>query len=86
MQERHPVQQIGAYLGIAGGAIFVGIFLVVLLNGGWPDFLEPIQNLYGFVSSWIGDAAIVVEAWIFIGPGALLYYLGKSLGERKPRR
>ena len=86
MQKRHPIQQIGAYMGITGGAIFVGIFVVVLLNGGWPNFLKPIQNLYDAISDWTGDAAIVIEMWLFIGPGALLYYWGKALSERKRRQ
>lgn len=84
MQKRHPVQQIGAYLGMAGGAIFVGIFVIVLLNGGWPNFLKPIPNLYATISDWTGDAAILIEMWLFIGPGALLYFRGKALSDRKP--
>lgn len=81
IQKRHPIQQFGAYLGMAGGAVFIGIFVIVLLNGCWPDFLKLIQNLYGVISDWTGEAAIVIEMWLFIGPGALIYYWGKSLGE-----
>ena len=83
IQKRHPIQQFGAYLGMVGGAVFIGIFVIVLLNGRWPDFLKPIQNLYGVISNWTGEAAIVIEMWLFIGPAALIYYWGKSLGERQ---
>jgi hypothetical protein len=84
--KQHPVQRFGAYLGIVGALALAGIFVVVMLNGRWPEFLYPVRSVFGAISGVVGDAAIVVEAWLFVGPGALIYFWGKRLGERKPRR
>jgi hypothetical protein len=81
--KRHPIQQFGACLGIIGGAALVTIFLTVLINGRWPEFLEPIRNLFGLISDWTGSFALIAEIWLFIGPGALIYYWGKSLTEKR---
>ena len=81
--KRHPIQRLGAYLGIIGGTALAMIFLTVLTNGRWPEFLKPIQNLFGLISNWTGSFALVAEIWLFIGPGALIYYWGKSLTEKR---
>ena len=86
MVKRHPIQQMGAYLGIAGGALLASIFALVLANGRWPDFLKPVQNLFGIIAEVAGDFALILEIWLFIGPGVLLYYWGKHLSEKRQRR
>ncbi len=84
--KRHPIQQLGAYLSIIGGVALVLVFLTVVVNGTWPQFLKPIQNLFGLISAWIGSFALIAEVWLFIGPGVLIYYWGKSLTEKRQRR
>ena len=73
------VERIGGLLIFAGVAMLAGIFLVVLLFGQWPDFLEPIQSLFGSIGSTVGGFAFVVEVWIFVGPGLLVFWIGRRL-------
>jgi hypothetical protein len=84
--KRHPIQQLGAYLGLTGGALLAAIFVLVLVNGSWPAFLQPVQNLFGAISHWAGDFALIAEIWLFVGPGVLLYYWGKHLAEKREHR
>ncbi len=70
---------------MAGGLTLAGIFLVVLLNRRWPEFLHPVRNFFGLIANWVGDWAFIVEVWLFIGPGALFYYLEKRLAARHSR-
>ena len=63
---------------LAGGLAIAAIFLIVLLNGTWPEFLKPVQNAAGGISGYIGGAVWLVWVAVFIGPG----YAVQSIGER----
>jgi hypothetical protein len=71
---------------MAGGLVLALIFLTVLLNGHWPDFLRPVQLMFQTISSVFGSFALVLEVWIFIGPGAVIYLVGQKLAERRSQR
>jgi hypothetical protein len=75
----YALEKIGLGLLYIGGASFVGVFAIVLLNGRWSDFLSPIRDLFGFLSSWAGNFAFIIELWLFIGPGLALYWIGRRM-------
>jgi hypothetical protein len=72
----HPLERIGGWLIIIGFAAFAGVFLVVIVNATWPEFLRPVQSLYAGISDIFGSVAIIIEAWLFVGPGFLIKYIG----------
>lgn len=67
-----------------GGIVFAGIFLIVLANRHWPFFLQGVRDYYALVASLFGDLALIVEAWTFLGPGGLVYLLGRWLEGTRP--
>jgi hypothetical protein len=79
------LQSLGQWTMMAGGVVLVGIFVVVLLNGRWPHFLFPVRNYYQLVTSLLGDLGIIVEIWTFLGPGGLIYLLGKRIADPSSR-
>jgi len=84
---KHPLQIVGLWLATLGGLAFASVFLVVLVNGTWPTFLQPVRSLFEILgASLLGDWAFIVEIWIFIGPGMLIYWLGERLQDRAARK
>ena len=73
------LEKLGTALAAIGGICFAGIFLIVLLNGTWPEFLEPVRNCYAAISDLVGSLAFLVELVIFVGPGLLVALAGQSL-------
>lgn len=73
------LERIGMALAILGGACFAAIFLIVIVNGSWPDFLEPVRSRYALANNLVGEFAFVVEILCFTGPGLLISALGAKL-------
>lgn len=71
--------RIGNLLMYVGGAALVSIFAVVLLVGHWPEWLRGVQAYFALLGGIFGIFAIPIEIWTFIGPGAILRYLGEKL-------
>jgi hypothetical protein len=73
------VEKLGSVLMMIGGVCIVGIFLAVLVNGSWPDYLSPVQAHARAISDVVGG--LVWLAWVaaFIGPGFLVQLLGHWL-------
>lgn len=78
------VRRLGGWLFYAGIAAFAGIFIIVMINGTWPALLYPVKALFATLNDWVGGFAIIVEGWLFLGPGLLLIWLGKAM-ERKEK-
>jgi hypothetical protein len=70
---------IGKALFAIGALLFAGIFLVVLINGKWPLFLEPVRSRFSLASDFLGPFTFIVEAIIFVGPGLLLRWIGQRI-------
>jgi hypothetical protein len=68
---------------VAGGVAIAAIFITVLINGHWPEFLKPVQNTAKSFSSYIGDFVWLVWVAVFIGPGWIVQSLGDWLGTRQ---
>jgi len=66
-----------------GGLLIAAIFLVVLINGQWPEFLSPIQNAARGISDFIGGLVWLVWVAVFIGPGFLVHSLGEILASKR---
>lgn len=81
----NSIEKVGSYLAIFGATSLACIFVAVMLNGGWPDSFAPIRALFRLLGDTIGDAAIVVEGLIFIGPGLLVRALGTKIREKNER-
>lgn len=73
------VEKAGTYLMLAGAACIAGIFLIVLVNGTWPDFLAPIQDRARLISDVVGNLVILVWTIVFFGPGYLVQLFGQWL-------
>jgi len=76
MEQQGHLERIGNWLIIIGAAALAGIFATVIINGSWPEVLRPVQGLFAFLGDWLGDAALVVEGLLFLGPGLALKYFG----------
>jgi hypothetical protein len=76
-QAQNFVERAGVALAVLGAISLGGIFLIVLSNGSWPDFLSPIKDLFRTLGDHIGDWALIVEFWIFVLPGLVVYGLGR---------
>jgi hypothetical protein len=76
------LERIGFALAILGGALFAAIFIVVLVSGSWPQFLDPVRERFKIISSFLGSFTFVAEVLIFLGPGGLVLMLGQWLQER----
>jgi hypothetical protein len=77
--------RIGYGLAAIGLILFVGIFVIVLANGSWPQFLEPVRARFAIISDFVGGFALIVEGAIFVGPGILIAWLGQHLAGRHRR-
>ena len=73
------IERAGYMLAWAGGLTYAAIFLIVLVNGRWPHFLQPIQSRFAIAGRFLGDFAFMAEIAVFVGPGLLLATLGKNL-------
>jgi len=73
------LETLGRGLAILGGAVLVLMILVIIVHGGWPVFLEPVQSRFKLISGLLGNYAIIVEGLCFVGPGLLLAALGDWL-------
>jgi hypothetical protein len=86
MSDTNLIERAGGILVIIGGASFAAIALCVLVNGTWPQALKPVQHTFAFLSDWIGEWALAIEIWAFIGPGMLLMWMGSKIRERHEYR
>lgn len=78
-RSENVIERIGFSLAVLGGLAFASIFIIVLVNGSWPDFLWPVQSRFAIISDFVGPWAFAVELFIFIGPGLLVYLIGQRL-------
>lgn len=77
------LERAGSFLMLIGGLSIAGIFLIVLVNGTWPEFLAPVQDIAGFVSGWVGDFVWLVWVAVFIGPGWLIQFVGQKVQKNR---
>ena len=73
------VKKAGIGLAAAGGLAYLAIFAIVLVNGTWPDFLEPIQTKFATMEQFLGPLNWPAQIAMFAGPGGLLYLLGERI-------
>jgi hypothetical protein len=76
------LERVGKWLTMAGGIALLGIFAVVMINGHWPSWLQPVRAAFSGVASVLGEGAIVVEGLAFVGPGLVIMWIGQHLVER----
>jgi hypothetical protein len=76
------LEKAGGVLAIVGAAALGGIFMVVLVNGTWPTFFSPIRSVFTAIGNSVGNWALVIEGWLFVGPGLLLRALGAKLRDK----
>lgn len=67
---------------VIGGLIFVSILIVVLFNGSWPDFLEPVRSRFGIINSFLGPFTFIAELAVFLGPGWIVFWLGQQMKQQ----
>ena len=75
------IELVGTGIAIVGGIALASIFIIVMVNGSWPEFLRPFQVTAQTLSGFIGALAFPVEIAIFVGPGMLIRFLGEKLQE-----
>jgi len=73
------LERAGRHLMLVGVASIAGIFLIVLVNGTWPEFLIPVKDRASLIADLVGDFVIVVWGLVFVGPGFLVQSLGQWL-------
>lgn len=75
-----PMERLGGYMMFAGGVSIAIIFLIVLVNGSWPSFLEPVQNAARGIGDTVGDLVWLFWVAAFIGPGFIVQQIGIKIG------
>ena len=70
----------------AVAAIAVGVGMIILNGGRWPDSLAPVQNLFQTLHASFGPLGYIIQVALFAGPGALVWWLADYLEERQRRR
>ena len=80
------LRRLGIWLFYVGLAAFAGIFIIVMFNGTWPIFLSPVKILFSTLSNYVGGWALIVEGWLFLGPGILLVKFGDALLKKQDRQ
>ncbi len=70
------LERLGQALSLLGGATLALVILIVIINGRWPVFLEPVRSRFELISGFLGDYAIIVEGLCFVGPGLLIAWIG----------
>ncbi len=75
------IELLGTATAIIGGIALASIFIIVMINGSWPDFLRPFQATAQTLSSFLGGFVFPVEVAIFVGPGMLIRFFGEKLQE-----
>jgi hypothetical protein len=83
-EPKGAVERSGIYVAVGGVALLAGIFLVVFVNGSWPETLSPVRALFQFLGDTIGDWAVIAEVGIFAAPGLVIYGVGRLLNQVKP--
>ncbi len=73
------IERTGFSLAVLGGIAFASIFVIVFVNGSWPDFLWLVQSQFAIIFDFVGPWAFAVELFIFVGPGLLVYFIGQRL-------
>lgn len=77
------IQKLGIALACIGGICFASIFIVVIANGSWPNFLEPVRSRFELIDDFVGGFAFIVELFLFVGPGLLIAAVGEKLKSAK---
>lgn len=77
------VQRAGIALMVAGAACLAAILILVLVNGSWPDYLEPVRSRFELAHRLVGNFAFEVEVGLFLLPGGLTFWLGERMGRRQ---
>jgi hypothetical protein len=73
------LEKLGTITAALGGLALAAIFAAVIVNGSWPPSLHLIRDLFARIGDAVGDAAIVAEGLLFVGPGLLVRRIGSSL-------
>ena len=71
---------------VAVAAIVIGVGMIILNGGTWPDSLAPVQSLFQTLHGSFGPLAYIIQIALFAGPGALAMWLADYLEERQRRR
>ena len=80
------LERFGKAIAIAGGVLFTFVFVIVLLNGRWPQFLRPVQILFAYLIAYLDGFSFVAEIIIFLGPGAAIILVGQWMQDRSNRK
>ena len=77
------IERVGTWLALAGGALLLGIFAIVIANGRWPYFLLDLRGRLQLAASLFGSLAFIAELAFFAMPGLLLVLIGRRLQGRR---
>jgi hypothetical protein len=80
------LQSLGLAVGIASAAALAGVFLFVLANGSWPNFLMPIGELLAGLRRFFGKDTLLILFGIFVVPGSFIYWIGSSMERGRVRK
>ena len=71
---------------VAVSAIVIGVGMIIMNGGTWPDALAPVQNLFQTLHGSFGPLGYIIRVAIFAGPGTLAWWIADYLEERQRRR
>lgn len=73
------ISKLGQLLVVLGVVALASIFLIVLVNGSWPEFLGPVRSRFEVGSRFLGEFWFPVLVGLFVGPGFAIYSFGEWL-------
>lgn len=72
-------------IAIGWGGVAV-VFLIVLVNGEWPHYFQPVRIRLKIGADFFGPFWFPVFVALVSGPGVLLQWLGERIRERRLKK
>lgn len=73
------ISKLGQALVVLGIVALAAILLIVLVNGSWLEFLEPIRSRFEVGSHFLGSFWFPALLGLFVGLGFSIYSFGEWL-------
>mgnify|MGYP003386298136 CR=1 FL=1 len=66
------------WIAISASSLVI-LFVIVLINGSWPDFLDPVKIRFGIGASFFGIFWFPILSMMLFGPGFAIMSIGDKI-------
>ena len=78
------LETLGHALMWVGGAAYLGVLLMVVRSGSWPQLLEPVRAWLEAENLPLGPVTFVLGLVVVLAPGFLVALAGIDIQSRRP--